>query len=246
MLPVMINAAEAYRLDAVDCYLFSWFCVKQRQFGYKPFYYGRERIEQETGIKRKRLENFVKMMSDIRILTYEDKSNNIGKVRYYHVNFEAIVNNAEHILNPNHPLSAEIVQSFKKEWVDYLNQKKGDEDLKIIMKFINDIFKERYNNFHVITKSESPEPYNILDCPLFQEQDLIKLYNMYEVEELAKGLENYFDTWLRNNKWGKCSKNPLEELLIFDERRQTFVHFYESLEAYHRKRGDVIIGYGSF
>lgn len=246
MLPVMINAAEAYRLDAIDCYLFSWFCVKQRQFGHNPFYYGRGRIEQETGIKRKRLENFVKMMSDLRILTYVDKPNNIGKVRYYHMDFEAIVNNAEHILYLNHPLAAEIVQSFKKEWADHLNHIKTDKELNEIMKFINGIFKERYDKYHAFMKSKSPEPYNILDCPLFHEQDLIKLYNMYDVDELTKGFEMYFDLWLQNNRWSKYSKNPLENLLIFDEVKQTFVHFAESLTAWYRKRGDVIIRYGSF
>ena len=107
-----IKRLEAYLLAPDEVIFFDWLTIKQSAiFGYKTFYYPFHRIHKETRIKRCSLDRIIKRFEAIGILTTEtrQKPNEVGRTKYYRMNFAEVVKRLPEIIDCNH----ESAKSFK-------------------------------------------------------------------------------------------------------------------------------------
>lgn len=115
MLPIYLKTYNAYLLSPDECVLLSWFCIKQKAYGYAPFYCGRRTIANETRIERTRQNTIIKKFCDIGFLRWRDVKNRIGKVREYDVDFCVLVDQIDKIVNMDDSAADEIRKYFVSE-----------------------------------------------------------------------------------------------------------------------------------
>ena len=115
-LATNIQRLGAYLMAPEEVALFDWFVIKQsRIFNNGWFYYSGERIEAETRIKRRTLERVVKRFEAMTILatSIRHKPNEIGRARFFRLDFAAIVERLPEIIDKRNELFGEFRAYFK-------------------------------------------------------------------------------------------------------------------------------------
>lgn len=92
-IPLAINILKLQRYNfkffsTEEVIIFEYLTVKAASFKFKMFYHSSATIEQETGVKRSRLETILDNFKNLKIITIEVKG--MPKVKHFKVNFEKI------------------------------------------------------------------------------------------------------------------------------------------------------------
>lgn len=115
-LCVNIHRLATYLLADDEVILFDWLTIKQSMvFDYKEFYYSLERIAKETRLKRRRIERVIKRFCAMGILLTKTlpKADSPGRVRYFIMNFGAVVERLPEIIDQSSKNVADFRKYFK-------------------------------------------------------------------------------------------------------------------------------------
>lgn len=252
-LAINIQKLQRYNYNFFNCeevVFFEYMVVKGMAFKkHTEFFHSSETIRQETGIKKHSLNTIIKKFIDLEIISIEVKG--MPKVKNFTVHFPKIVELFPEIylLSEN----GQLQPDFSKHLADFFiplvdnyqeknniknsknNNKKEKEEYESEIEFTLSFF----NNF----LSELKYKNKISPAALkFNEIDLFRTLNEYEIEIICEYLEKYFEdenkpTLNKFFNFDSISVNKLKyiEQKIVDENEYT-EHLLNELQRIYDKR----------
>ena len=245
MLPIFLKTYNAYLLSPDECVLLSWFCMKQKANGYTPFYCGRERIEQETRIKRRAQEAIIKKLRDTGILRYFEKNVSVGRVRMYEIDFGVLEKSISLIVDMNHVDAGEIKASFREEaaaqkkaqkTIQKTKVKKQDKSTRhnglVALGWLNEVYKDRCRHYNAQPDRLCNKDYTEFGYTARNIERLALLSARHDSHTIKKAFVVFSDLILKGEM--DKIKKPLSFLLNYDEQSDSFPFFENLLDCYKK------------
>jgi len=229
-MPLSVNIIkfQNYLLAPDEVVLFEWFIVKSISFKYDEFYYGQQRIENETRIKRTRQDKIINYFSDFGIIRPQVRKNATGgSVRHFYIDFECLCDKKilSEFINPESV--TKFIQYFKYHFAEQKkNAKKKPQEIYFdkqkvdnLYNLLNRTYRQRVEKYN---KGKKTGLKSIVQMPQSKRLDdkLLRLSEIYDTEtienafiayvdkvlsgdETPNGILNYFLTYdLENKEWG--------------------------------------------
>ena len=255
-LSVNVKNLSAYLLDIDEVVLFDWFTIKQSLvFGYKPFYYSLERIEQETRLKRRRIEKVINRFSELGFLSVDvhAKTDGPGRVRYFQIDFSQVVCNLPRIIDQENKTAGDFLKYFKalakvqnrtRKEKETKREREAQEGAERLYNSLNEVYWRRidmYNNGELTSK----KPDRCLDkTQLAKDKNvlrrLVKLSDEYDDETIRRAFTVACDDYLRNRDELKRNTNLIKWFLYYKQGYGIFpkvnecISIYQSTYSYKR------------
>lgn len=241
-LAINILKLQRYNYDYFNCeevVFFEYIVVKGMAFKKKKeFFHSSETIRKETGIKKSSLKTIIKKFIDLGILSTEVKG--MPRVTYFKVHFPKIIELFHKIyqLNENGTLPADFskqLSEFFNPLVDNYqeknNIKNNNED---IIKEKNNTESEELNNIDIFNSYISKLSYEQNRRPntfIYNEVDLFRALNEYEVNTLSEYVGKYFEeepnpTLIKFFAFDKISAN---KIIYIEQKMSDEKKYVESL-----------------
>lgn len=223
-LAVNIKRFAEYLLPTNERVFFDWLTTKQAMMAdCLPFYYSKQRIEQETGIQRKSLDKIVKRFEAMGILSTEIRTNEIGgKNRYFFMDFAKVSEHLNEIVDKESDFSATFGAYFQAlAGVQRLAVKeKRASTANKLYTLLNDNYKNRVKAYNRIAKRS----YAVTQLARNKATDtaLLRLAKRYDNDTIGGAFIAYCDDWLRGNI---MPENPIIHFATYDPKNNDFPTF---------------------
>lgn len=236
-LSVNIKRFAEYLLPTNERIFFDWLTTKQAMgFEFLPFYYSKQRIEEETGIKKDALDKIVKRFEAMGFLSTEMRTNEIGKYRYFFMDFAKVCNRLPEIVDKDSDFSATFGAYFQalagaqRKALEAERESTASE----LYTLLNDTYKSRvkaYNERH-----ERKRDYTQLARNKAVNKAIEHIAKHYDNNTIEGAFIAYCDDWLRGNIE---PENPIIHFATYDPKNNSFPTFeaylIEFQSAYTRK-----------
>lgn len=237
-LSVNIKRFAEYLLPTNERIFFDWLTTKQAMMAdCLPFYYSKQRIEQETGIQRKSLDKIVKRFEAMGFLTTEIRTNEIGgKNRYFFMDFAKVCERLNEIVDKESDFSATFGAYFQAlagvqrlavegERVSTINE---------LYTLLNDTYKGRVRCYN--RTAERKHDITQLARNKATDSALLRLAKRYDKDTIEGAFIAYCDSWL-NRKIDP--DNPIIHFATYNPKNNSFptfeVYLIEFQSSYTRK-----------
>ena len=237
-LSVNIKRFAEYLLPTNERIFFDWLTTKQAMMAdCLPFYYSKQRIEQETGIKKDALDKIVKRFEAMGILSTEIRTNNIGgKNRYFFMDFAKVVEHLPEIVDKDSDFSATFGAYFQAlAGVQRLAvEEERASTANELYTLLNDTYKSRVRAYN----KTSDRQYAVTQLARNNATDtaLLRLAKRYDNDTIEGAFIAYCDDWLRGNI---TPEHPIIHFATYDPKNNDFptfvVYLVEFQTAYTRK-----------
>lgn len=212
--------------------LFEYLIVKAISFK-KEFYHSSATIEEETGIKRGKLDSILQNFCTLGFISIDVRS--FPKVKYFTVNFHWILENLNNIYNQKNLADDEFVE-LAKNFFQLNNPENRNKKNKVGQ--INDpTFLQFVGNFDMWLE-EIKKRHGIKKKLEYDTNELKNLYNCYDEETIKNFLLKYFR---EKGMFGKLSDffkfdlHSLKNILIEQKKIQEKIEIEELIEQLNDK-----------
>lgn len=212
-IPISINWQrwEAYLLPPDEIVFFEFLLFKHNGFGLKPFFIGRDRREILTHIKRRKQEEAIKKFAALGFLLVEEKTNEVGRVTYYHIDYTQLEKVLDRIITPQTDANRELREFVRLQNKLSKNNKGGskkktdeaEKRIRHITKHLNNVYLERVE-MHNETATNKKTPTKLaITKPI--EKKLLDLEDKFDLATIKCTAIVLFDHALKHGH----IKNPL-------------------------------------
>lgn len=237
-LCVNIQRLATYLLADDEVILFDWLTIKQSLiFGYKPFYYSLERIEKETRLKRRRIERVIKRFCAMGMLQTEtcQKSDSPGRVRYFRMNFQRVVEKLPEIIDQERDTASEFNRYFKAlanlqiradKGKESRRERKDRERTEELYSSLNKIYWDRIDMYNAgkLTEEE-PERLKVKTQLARDRNSISKLTTLsakYDDDTICRSFIALCDDFLKETKATRKIENLLKYFLTYQPEGDAF------------------------
>lgn len=210
-LSVNIKRFAEYLLPTNERIFFDWLTTKQAMMAdCLPFYYSKQRIEQETGIKKDALDKIVKRFEAMGFLTTEIRTNEIGgKNRFFFMDFAKVCERLNEIVDKESDFSAtfgayfQALAGVQRLAVEGERESTANE----LYGLLNDTYKNRVRFYNRTAERK----HNITQLARNKATDaaLLRLAKRYDNDTIERAFIAYCDSWL------KCDIDPDNPIIHF-------------------------------
>ena len=209
-LSVNIKRFAEYLLPTEERIFFDWLTTKQAMMAdCLPFYYSKQRIEQETGIKRRVLDKAVKRFEAMGFLTTEMRTNEQGSYRYFFMDFAKVCERLNEIVDKESDFSAtfgayfQALAGVQRLAVEAERESTANE----LYNLLNDTYKNRVRFYN----RKAERKHNITQLARNKATDaaLLRLAKRYDNDTIEGAFIAYCDSWL------KCDIDPDNPIIHF-------------------------------
>ena len=231
---VIMNKLEHYLLPPDEVVFFEWLIEKHVYFGrQEKFHYAQRRIENETRIKRRRLDAIIRKFEEMGFVsTRIEALGTQPKVTYFYVNISCMFRNLGRVIDSK--------TEYYREWDYYLyevlfeNPMKPKKKVNVdkIYKLLNKTYNDRINMYNdgelTYEKPSRIKLKTALPRSKTIDNSLTELVSVYGEDGVDNAFLAFIDQVLKENI--SC-KRPLNYFL--KKEGGTFVVFNEYLDYYN-------------
>lgn len=222
-LSVNIKRFAEYLLPTNERIFFDWLTTKQAMMAdCLPFYYSKQRIEQETGIQRKSLDKIVKRFEAMGFLTTEMRTNDKGKYRYFFMDFAKVCERLTEIVDKESDFSATFGAYFQAlAGVQRLAvEEERASTINELYTLLNTTYQNRVRDYN--RKAERKHGITQLARNKATDTALLRLAKRYDNDTIEGAFIAYCDSWL---KFDISPKNPIIHFATYDQKNDDFPTF---------------------
>lgn len=144
---IKLQCFDFNRIDIETAVILEWFVVKYISFGFKEFYYSQRRIQDETGVKRKKFERIISYFKDNNLLA--TRLSGVPPVTFYTLKFKNLTRESfllkfyrqeyMDVILPHYVRIYKSSEDNKKEPdIDMRKSRYSPEFDRLVSEFIND------------------------------------------------------------------------------------------------------------
>lgn len=223
-LSVNIKRFAEYLLPTNERIFFDWLTTKQGMMAdCLPFYYSKQRIEQETGIQRKSLDKIVKRFEAMGFLTTEIRTNEIGgKNRYFFMDFTKVCERLNEIVDKESDFSATFGAYFQA--LAGVQRLAVEEERASTANELYTLLNTTYQNRVKVYNRKAKRKHDITQLARNKATDsaLLNLAKRYDNDTIEGAFIAYCDSWLDDDI---CPKNPIIHFATYDPKSGSFPTF---------------------
>lgn len=230
-LSVNIKRFAEYILPTNERIFFDWLTTKQAMMAdCLPFYYSKQKIEAETGIKKDALDKIVKRFEAMGIMTTEIRTNDLGgKNRYYFMDFEQVGQHLNEIVDKDSEFSATFGAYFQA--LAGVQRLAVEEERASTANELYNLLSNTYKNRVRAYNRTSERKHDITQLARNKATDtaLLRLAKRYDNTTIEGAFVAYCDDWLRGNI---TPQNPIIHFATHDPKNNDFPTFDTYLIEY--------------
>lgn len=244
-----IMRLQSYLLPPDEVVLFDWFVVKQVSFKYKEFHYSQKRIEEETRIKRTRLEIIIMKFETLGFLKSDVRENKDtrGRVRYFKIYFELLSDSdvLSEIINPGSSIFKNFIKYMKHLLAEQKKSLKIPKEHEIdsstpnrVYLLLNDTYEKRrvmYNDGGMTDeKPERAKSQTQLQRNKPIDRKLERLSKKYDDNAISHAFTSYTDSVFKEES---TPDNFMNYFLSYDDVADSFNVFEYHLNYFNLHYG---------